>query len=475
MIEGLGPYSKYREAGVPWARRIPKHWWSLRGKALFAEAQLPVRDTDEIVTCFRDGQVTLRRNRRTTGFMIALLESGYQGVRKGQLVIHAMDAFAGAIGVSDSDGKCTPEYIVCKPRSIETIPGYFAAVLRLAAHTKYIEVACPAVRERAPRLRYPNFGAMLLPVPTCHEQAAILGFLNKAGRRIDGYIRAKKKLIALMDEHKQAIIQRAVTCGLDPDARLKPSGIPWIGDIPNHWEVRRLRTLVRRIDQGVSPQADGTQADASSWGVLKAGCVNGGVFRENEHKRLPTGFQIDPNIVVNVGDILVSRACGSPKYVGSVGRVESLSHRLILCDKTFRLVFRSCIDTGFAYYALNSRYYRVQVHQAISGAEGLANNLPLSSLRDFLVALPPLGEGSEIAENLGNQLRQLDSSIARIEHEISLLREYRSRLIADLVTGQLDVREAARHLPNEFDGSSNEFDDDDTGEDAEFDSELVVG
>lgn len=109
MIEELKPYDHYQATDLPWARRLPSHWTSKRGKAVLKESMLPTSDNQGIVTCFRDGQVTLRHNRRTTGFMIALYEQGYQGVRQGQLVVHAMDAFAGAIGISDSDGKCTPE------------------------------------------------------------------------------------------------------------------------------------------------------------------------------------------------------------------------------------------------------------------------------------------------------------------------------------------------------------------------------
>jgi len=184
----------------------------------------------------------------------------------------------------------------------------------------------------------------MLPLPD--EQAAIVRFLGWANGRLERTIQAKRKVIALLTEQKQGIIHRAVTRGLDSSVPLKPSGIPWLGGIPQHWEVRRLRTLVHRIDQGVSPLAVGFLAEGNSWGVLKSGCVNRGVFRETEHKQLARGFKIDPAIVVKVGDVLISRACGSPSLVGSVGRVKALRYRLILSDKTFRALFRnSCLKT----------------------------------------------------------------------------------------------------------------------------------
>jgi type I restriction enzyme, S subunit len=116
MIDGLKPYDEYKENGLPWVGVLPTHWKVERAKGLFEKLNRPVRPEDETVTCFRDGTVTLRKNRRLRGFTEAIYELGYQGIRKGDLVIHAMDAFAGAVGVSDSDGKGSPIYGVCRPK-----------------------------------------------------------------------------------------------------------------------------------------------------------------------------------------------------------------------------------------------------------------------------------------------------------------------------------------------------------------------
>jgi len=210
VIAELKPYPEYKASNLPWVGGLPMTWGIKRGKALFSESTIPVRKTDEVVTCFRDGQVTLRRNRRASGFMLALHELGYQGVRKGQLVVHAMDAFAGAIGVSDSDGKCTPEYIVANSRSDESCPRYFARLLRFAAHQGYILVSCPAVRERAPRFRYSHFGTMLLPVPPPADQTAIVRFLDHWDRRLDKAIRAKRKQLSLVSEMLSSVTQEAM-------------------------------------------------------------------------------------------------------------------------------------------------------------------------------------------------------------------------------------------------------------------------
>lgn len=114
----MSGYENYTLSPVPWIKQMPEHWGLVRGKNLYQKMQRPTSDTDEVVTCFRDGTVTLRKNRRTTGFTESLKEIGYQGIRKGDLVIHVMDAFAGSIGVSDSDGKGTPVYSVCQAKGI---------------------------------------------------------------------------------------------------------------------------------------------------------------------------------------------------------------------------------------------------------------------------------------------------------------------------------------------------------------------
>lgn len=447
MIADLKPYPAYKNSSVAWLGEVPEHWDLERGKWLFRKMNRPVQLSDEVVTCFRDGMVTLRKNRRLRGFTESLQEIGYQGVRRGDLVIHAMDAFAGAVGVSDAYGKCTPVYAVCEPR-VELNPSFYANVVREMARSQWIAALAKGIRERSTDFRFDGFAAQILPVPPIAEQDGVARFLDHADRRIRCYIRAKQKLIKLLEEERQAIIQRTVTRGLNPDVRLKPSGLEWLGDVPEHWEVRRLRTLIDRIDQGVSPQAEAGLAENGAWGVLKAGCVNRGIFRETEHKRLPDGFRFDPALAVRVGDVLVSRASGSPALVGSVARVGSLTYRLMLSDKTFRLVLKDERLAPFMTTAMNTLSWRHQVERAISGAEGLANNLPLSALKNFVLAVPSPEEAQAIARALEASMDDAVRALLATRREISLLEEYRTRLITDVVTGKLDVREAAARLPS---------------------------
>ena len=240
------PYPSYKPSGVPWLGDMPVHWDARRGGWLFHKMDRPVCDSDEVITCFRDGTVTLRKNRRTEGFTESLKEIGYQGVRKGDLVIHQMDAFAGAVGVSDSVGKGTPVYSVCHPTQ-HADPFYFAHIVREMARNQWILALAKGIRERSTDFRYSEFAKQALPLPPLAEQRAIVRYLDHVDDRISRYVAAKEKLIALLEEERQAVIHRAVTRGLDPNVPLKPSGVDWLGDVPAHWEVRRLKTLLRNV------------------------------------------------------------------------------------------------------------------------------------------------------------------------------------------------------------------------------------
>ena len=450
MIDHLKPYSAYKDSGLPWLGKIPVHWAIQRGKTLFHSIDTrSSTGSEELLTVSSERGVVPRSSVNVTMFK-AESYIGYKLCWPGDLVINSLWAWARGLGVSRYHGIVSSAYGVYRLRP--QFAGYSQYVHQLVRSTPFqweLQVRSKGIWTSRLQLTDDAFLGAPFPLPPPDEQAAIVRFLDHANRRIDRYIRAKRRLIALLNEQKQAIIHQAVTRGLDQNVRLKPSGVEWLGDIPAHWEIRRLRTLVHRIDQGISPQAEGFLADDSSWGVLKAGCVNRGIFRETEHKRLPKTVSIDPSIVVKVGDILVSRASGSPQLVGSVGKVDVLNYRLVLSDKTFRPIFRDFVDVDFAVQAMNSRYYRRQVEEAISGAEGLANNMQLSSLRDFQLVIPPLPEAKVIAAYLIRETRRLDTTITRTEREIALIREYRTRLVADVVTGQLDVRAAAANLPDE--------------------------
>lgn len=213
--KGLDQSVPMKDSGVEWLGEIPEHWEVEKGKHLFrALSDAPI-EGDGVVTAYRDGEVTLRENRRTEGYTFAIQEVGYQRVRYGNLVINGMDAFAGAIGVSDSTGKCTPEYLVLEPVNRTMNSCFFANALRLMAKRGFILVVCNAVRERAPRFRLPQFQDILLPVPPVDEQHAIAQFILLECERIDPLINKVCEAITRLQELRSALISAAVSGKID--------------------------------------------------------------------------------------------------------------------------------------------------------------------------------------------------------------------------------------------------------------------
>ena len=211
VTKGLNSDAPMKDSGVEWLGEIPAHWEIKRAKWIFNKMQRPVRDEDD----------TLRKNRRTEGFTNALEEHGYQGIRKGDLVIHAMDAFAGAIGVSDSDGKSTPVYSVCTPSerfSVNTY--YYAHLLRHMSRGGYIESLATGIRQRSTDFRFTTFSSLFLPLPPIQEQDNILTFLDAETARMDILIEKAKAAIERLNERRTALISAAVTGKIDVRAAM---------------------------------------------------------------------------------------------------------------------------------------------------------------------------------------------------------------------------------------------------------------
>lgn len=214
VTRGLNPNVPMKDSGIPWIEQIPEHWGIRRAKFMFKKEKREVRPTDRVITCFRDGQVTLRENRRTTGFTESITEIGYQGIRKGDLVIHQMDAFAGSIGVSDSDGKGTSVYHCCTPKG-PYIPQYYALVLREMARTGFIQSLYRGIRERSSDFNFQTFGKQYLPIPPENEQKEIVNFIHARINKIDTMIEALKAEIDRLTEYKQRLISDVVTGQVD--------------------------------------------------------------------------------------------------------------------------------------------------------------------------------------------------------------------------------------------------------------------
>jgi type I restriction enzyme S subunit len=432
-------YERYKNSCVEWLGEVPEHWEVEKGKWLFVKMERPVRPEDDVVTAFRDGQVTLRTNRRTEGFTNAIKEHGYQGVRKGDLVINAMDAPGGAIGVSESDGKSTPVYSVCVPRKPDTVsPQFYAYLLRYTAHSGYIATLAKGIRERSTDFRFNDFGALGLPLPPKPEQDRIVAFLDRKTAEIDALIAKKQRQIELLDEQKAILINRAVTRGLNPNAKLKPSGIEWIGEIPEHWEVLKLRRLLSNIEQGNSPNAVQENGDPNQWKVITLSAVSRGVFRNDAYKPISsTTAQKEANTLAP-GDLLLTRA-NTRSLVGDACIVESVLPNTTFSDLVYRFQLNSRANSKYLLRYLLSNASRSQIERDARGSNETMCKVSHGHIKEWDVALPPMKEQLAIVSHLERLDQTREGTIGSLKSQIQSLKTLRSSLIAHAVTGRIKV------------------------------------
>jgi len=432
----MTPYPAYKPTELPWLPKIPEHWKIIRAKNLYSKANRPVAENAEVVTCFRDGQVTLRKNRRTTGFTESLKEIGYQGIMKGDLVIHIMDAFAGAIGVSDADGKGTPVYNVCVAKDEQTNNYYYASIVREMAKRGFIQSLYRGIRERSSDFRYEVFAAQYLPVPPPDEQTQIVRYLDSMTAKINKLIRAKKKQIALLQEQKQAIINQAVTKGLDPNAEMKDSGIDWLGKIPKHWEIKRLGHF--------SSLQNGISAPAEYFGSGFPFMTYGDVYNNYELPRNLTGLAMSSaedqaRYSVQEGDVFFTRTSETIEEIAFASTcIKPIPHAIfsgfLIRVRPNKKVIRPLFSKYYFRCILLRNYFVKEINSVIRAS------LSQQLLRNLPVLLPPVVEQEKIAQHLELNSNSFHEAIKIIENEIVSLVEYKNSLISSVVTGQVDIR-----------------------------------
>lgn len=450
MTTGLKPYSEYSHRAGGWLTSLPSHWKESRGKNLFTLMSRPVRPGDDVVTCFRDGVVTLRKNRRTSGFTESLKEIGYQGVRRGDLVIHAMDAFAGAVGVSDSDGKATPVYAACQPH-VGVDPYFYAHLVRQMALSRWITALATGIRERSTDFRFAQFAVQVFPLPPLVEQQAIVKYIRHVEGEVGSAVQAKQRLIGLLAEQKRVILHQAVTRGINFDAPMKESGISGVGLIPEHWEVMRAKQLCERIVDCKNRTPDmvlgGNYTVVRTTNIRSSRFNLNGSYPTDEKNYITWTLRGAPE----VGDVFFTReapageACLVPDIPG-------------LCMGQRMMYFRpnrELLDSRFLLHSIYGPAIRTYIDLTTNGST--VGHLRLGQVGSLPILWCPIEEQRKIVEKIEEESQPINTAIARAEREIGLLREYQTRLTADVVTGKLDVRAAAASLPDFDSRGHNHF------------------
>jgi type I restriction enzyme S subunit len=446
MTYGFRPYPACKESGVPWLGEIPASWKVARNGRLFVQrnetgyADLPILEVS-LKTGIRVRQFAATARKQ----MISDREKSKRACA-GDVAYNMMRMWQGAVGVSPVDGLVSPAYVVARPL-LEVDSRYFAYLFRTDAYMNEVDKYSHGIVKDRNRLYWEDFKQMPSPWPPLAEQAAIVRFLNHVERRIRRCIIAKRGLIALLNEQKQAIIHRAVTRGLDPSARLKPSGVAWLGDVPEHWDVVRLGRLIE-LTTGFPFSSGDFSQDPSDVRLLRGINVVPGAIRWGAVVRW-SAEKIDDfaEYALAVGDIVLGMdrpIISSGVRVAKVGPADLPS---LVLQRVARIRPRDQLLADFMLLLLGGKSFADYVAPISTGIS--VPHISPEQIGSFRVPLPDPPEQSRIIDWVNKSTATLTASTLSANRAIELLREYRTRLITDVVTGKIDVREAAARVLDE--------------------------
>jgi len=436
MIDGLKPYPAMKDSGVPWLGEVPEHWQLRRTKTLLRE-RIEKGHPDEPLLAATQSKGVVRKEQYENRTVLALKDLHLlKLVHVGDFVI-SLRSFQGGIEYAREQGIISPAYTILFPAS-GGMHGYLAQLFKSAPYIENLSLFVTGIRQ-GQNIDYEKLARAELPIPPLPEQASIVRFLDHADRKIRRYIRAKQKLIKLLEEQKQGIILRAVTRGLDPNVRLKASGVEWLGDVPEHWEVKRVKQAAKIMRGKFThrPRNDPALYDGA-YPFIQTGEVARAEKEITQYRQ-----------TLNARGLAVSKMFPSGTLVmtiaANIGDVALLEFEACFPDSIVGFIPRPGVVRDFLYYLF--RAMKVELLRA--APVNTQGNLNVDRIGSRAIALPPANEQNSIVLTIEADTARLIDGIKQARHEIELLHEYRTRLIADVVTGKLDVREIAAQLPDE--------------------------
>ena len=445
----LPRYPEYKDSGVAWLGEVPAHWATpplyLRYRVELGKMLDSAKMSGEnLVPYLRNVDVQWNRINFDELPSMDITEGEVERytVREGDLLVCEGGEVGRAAIVPSINEVIGFQKALHRLRALanDEHPGFMQYMLTAAASrgvfsTGGLSTIAHLTGEQLRKYRFAK--------PSLAEQTAIAFFLDCETAKIDGLVAEQEKLLSLLAEKRQAAISHTVTKGLNPDAPMKDSGVKWLGEVPAHWDVLRIKHLVASLEQGWSPQCEGFPVQSEGeWGVLKVGCVNGGVFRPEENKTLPPELEPLPELGLASGDLLISRA-NTRELVGSAAVALRDYPKLMLCDKLYRLRLRpdTCAPVFLALY-LCIPGVRGQIELSATGASSSMLNIGQATILELGVVVPPLSEQAAIISFLDAETARLDALTVEARRAIDLLKDRRTALISAAVTGKVDVRSA---------------------------------
>ena len=450
MIADLRPYPAMKDSGLLWVGEVPEHWEVVPLKHwLWVNRSVLPEDTEQSfgfdyldIGSVGTGRLTEKPKWMRFG---TAPSRARRVVTQGDTIVSTVRTYLKAVWYAekvDDELIASTGFAVLSPRE-DTVPKYVSYLAQSNAFTQ--RVTAESVGIAYPAISESRFGTFKVPVPPLAEQTAIVRYLDHVDRRVRRLMRAKRKLIALLTEQKQAIIHRAVTRGLDPEVPLKDSAVEWLGEVPEHWEVVRSSHLIK-LTTGFPFKSDGFTQSKEDIRLLRGVNVSPGALRWNEVVRWPEVERgVFRDFELELGDIVL----GMDRPIISAGiRVAPVREEDLPClllQRVARIRPRESVDADFLLLLLAGQAFEDYLTPIFTGIS--VPHLSPEQIRSFRVATPPKCEQTAIVEYLEKATADFSSAIDRAQRATKLLNEYRTRLIADVVTGKLDVREASARLP----------------------------
>ena len=414
-------YSEYKDSGIFWNKTIPSHWEVRRlGHILVKERRERPVDA-ELLVCTNKATVVKKGDSKMG--LVSDTDDIYQGVCKGDLLIHGMDTWHGAIAVSSLDGMCTPVVHVCTSKESVKYVEYY---LRNMAQNKVFKLISNGVRQNTSDFRSWNKVAPIpCFLPPYEEQLSIVSYLDDKCANIDKMLEGKQKQIELLSEMKQRVIFDAVTCGLNPDVKMKVTNIPWLPEIPEHWTVKPIRAILRENNEKTETGAEELLSLSQYTGVSrKRDAGKTGMFEAEStigYKKVHPGQFVMNIMLAWNGSYAVSGHEGiiSPAYC----------------------VFDFISNDNKMYY---NYLWRLEVYQGAFKTESrgiIDSRLRLypNKFLPFPTICPPLEEQNSIVNYINEKVAKIDTLASKLQQEIESIKEYKQRLISDVVTGQIKI------------------------------------
>lgn len=422
-------YSEYKDSGVQWLGEIPSHWEVIKSHYLWMESfSTTMTGNEDLLSVSQYDGITLAKSNSRSESL-----KGYKIVAENDLVINIMLAWMGGLGVSKYKGIVSPAYCIYKLKK-QANPKFLHYLYKTPLYLAEFARRSSGVIPSRWRMYTDDFGQVLSLLPPLQEQEAIANYLDSVTSRIDTAIAQQQKMIDLLNERKQIIINNAVTKGLNPNVKMKDSGVKWIGEIPEHWEVRKLKSITSKIGSGVTPRGGGSVYVDNGIMFLRSQNVYFEGFKLEDVAYITEDVDASmPKTRIREGDILFNITGGS------IGRCHYVpqgfpkanvnQHVCIIRPNNFSSVY--------LYYLLRSPICQIQVDLQQTG--GNREGLTTFSLKNFILPIPPKDEQQNIIKYLSEVDQKLEYSKQNFQKQISLLQERKQIIINNVVTGKVKV------------------------------------